>query len=191
MSSDGRRIGVSQQGWLFDWETNEWIILDAHPNLTLHTDASGYPYVPIAADSEATPATRVKRTAEPGSGWYAETYWTHHDWDPDVENLVLKYEEMYPGVYLNTYYMHPPVYGRRYEFRSFDVWDARGRGWALPTWIGDQVRDTIMQDPEGPKIAWLIYRGWMWDPYSGWTVWDPPEDGSDPGHHRHIHVTYS
>ena len=69
------------------------------------------------------------------------------------------------------------------------MWDRAGRGYALDRTLGEQVKRTIMDNPTDPQIAWLLYRGWMWSPSQGWTVYDPPEDGSNPGHHNHIHVT--
>jgi len=134
--------------------------------------------------------SQEKRIAHPGSGWYAETYPTHHDWNDDVNRLVLKYEAQYADTYLNTYYMHPPVFGRTWEFRSFDVWDVAGRGFDLDLDLGDEVFNTILDDPEPPLIAWIIYKGRMWTP-GGFESWGPPEDGSDPGHYRHIHVTFA
>ena len=174
-------------------------------NATFVTDETGLLYLvrrhPIVEipepQADAVPivhyepsVSQEKRIAYPGSGWYAETYPTHHDWNDDVNNLVLKYEATYSSVYLNTYYMHPPVYGRSWEFRSFDVWDIAGRGFDLDPELGDEVFDTIMEDREPPLIAWIIYKGRMWTP-AGFEPWDPPEDGSDPGHYRHIHVTFA
>jgi hypothetical protein len=133
-----------------------------------------------------------KRIAHPGSGWYADTFPTHHDWDDDVTHLVLKYEAQYDGIYINTYYMHPPVFGRTWEFRSFDVWDVAGRGYDLDWDLGDEVHRTIMGDVEPPLIAWIIYKGVMWTPGGGEESWDlQPDDGSDFGHWRHIHVTFA
>jgi GH25 family lysozyme M1 (1,4-beta-N-acetylmuramidase) len=144
---------------------------------------------PLAAGLQAR---QRKRIAHPGSGWYANTYPTHHDWNDDVYRLVLKYEAQYAGIYLNTYYMHPPVFGRKWEFRSFDVWDVAGRGYALDPDLGDEVHRTIMGDLEPPWIAWIIYKGIKWDPVRGKVPWDlQPDDGSDFGHWRHIHVTFA
>jgi hypothetical protein len=146
----------------------------------------------VSSARAATSRSQEKRVGDPGSGWYAETYWTHHDWDDDVMNLVLKYEAQYDGIYLNTYYMHPPVHGRAWEFRSFDVWDVTGRGWDLDPYLGDEVYWTIRNDPEPPLIAWIIYKGVHWDPWDGPVTWDlQPDDGSDYGHWRHIHVTFA
>ena len=124
-------------------------------------------------------------------GWYAQKYFTHHDWRPDVKALVLKYEAWWPGIYINTYFSHPPIFGRIWEFVSYDVWDRAGRGIALDKTLGWKIVYAILDDPNPPPIAWLLYDGWMWRPSDGWTVYDPPEDGSDPGHHRHIHVSHA
>ncbi len=131
-----------------------------------------------------------KRQGGPSWGWYANTHPTHHDWNPDVLKLVIKYEALYSRIYINTYYKHPPVFGRVWEFRSFDVWDVKGRGYALDPRVGHDVFWTIMNDPSLPRIAWIIYYGEMWTPERGWEIYDPPEDGSDPGHYNHIHVTF-
>lgn len=137
------------------------------------------------------PIVPKKRIADPGSGWYAETYPTHHIWNDDVNHLVLKYEAQYAGIYLNTYYMHPPVFGRKWEFRSFDVWDVGGRGHELDSDLGDEVFDTIFGDPELPLIEWIIYKGRMWTRSGGWEASPPGPEGSDPGHYRHIHVSFA
>jgi hypothetical protein len=175
-------------------------------NTTFVTDENGllqivrrHPIVEIPEpQADAAPIVRSersisqeKRIAHPGSGWYAENFPTHHDWNDDVNYLVLKYEAQYDGTYLNTYYMHPPVFGRTWEFRSFDVWDLAGRGFDLDPDLGDEVFDTIMDDPEPPYIAWILYKGRMWTPGGDFESWDPPEDGSDPGHYRHIHCTFA
>ncbi len=139
-----------------------------------------------------TSSRKRKNLAKPW-GWYTNTYPTHHYFDADVLTLVLSYEAEFKGAYLNTYKWHPPaVSGANFtwEYRSFDVWDARGRGWALDPTLGAAMFDRIFDDPRAPYIAWIIYYGWMWTPEKGWEVWDPEEDGSDPGHYQHIHVSY-
>jgi len=158
-----------------------------HPELEI--PESQVNTVPIVRSEISTP--QEKRIAFPGSGWYAETYPTHHIWNDDVNRLVLKYEAQFDDIYLNTYFMHPPVFGRKWEFRSFDVWDVAGRGFDLDPDLGDEVHSTIMDDPDPPLIAWIIYKGSMFTPGGGVETWDPPEDGSDPGHYRHIHVTFA
>lgn len=198
-----RRLIVHTEGWLVDYDAYDWVQMPDHPNMVIYTDAKGWPYIPVEAtpamaeaeevveeEVEEAPAHTKRQNLAGDWGWYATTYWTHHDWDPDVEELVMRYESEFEGIYLNTYYCHPPVYGRTYEFRSFDVWDSAGRGQALDPTLGDAVFDRIFHDPYGPPIAWIIYKGQMWTPW-GWEVYDPPEDGSDPGHYRHIHVTYA
>ena len=138
-------------------------------------------------------AKQQKRIAHPGSGPYVAMYPTHHEWNDDVYRFVLKYEAQYEGIYINTYLMHPPVYGRTWEFRSFDVWDVAGRGFALDRALGDEVKRTIMSDPEPPWIQWIIYKGILWKLTNGGEQpWDlQPDDGSDFGHWNHIHVTFA
>lgn len=126
----------------------------------------------------------------PGSGPYVDAHPTHFNFREDVRGLVDKYEdEFYGQIYLNTYVGHPPGW-EQYEHVSFDVWDDDGRGRALDFVLGDEVWSRIFNDPEDPRIQWIIYKGWMWTRSGGWQVFDPPEDGSDPGHWRHIHVSY-
>lgn len=136
---------------------------------------------------------RPKRGARrEASGWYAQNYPMHFGFRSDVKELVDKYEdEFYGQAMLLTYYMHPPVYGRKWEFVSMDAWDPAGRGVALNPATGDALFTRIMEDYEGPLVQWIIWRGRMWSRGGGWEVYDPPEDGSDPGHHRHIHCTYA
>lgn len=131
---------------------------------------------------------------------YSDTYWTHFDWRSDVKASVVRTQKKFPWLtYANTYYCHPPVYGRKYEFASADFWGGglsngsyygyRGKpinavvnGWA--------VFDAIFDDPGLPNIYWIIFAGRMWTRGYGWgpAPWGPPD--SDPGHFSHIHVTY-
>lgn len=131
-----------------------------------------------------------KGRRHPGSGWYVQAHPTHFNFHPAVAALVDKYEdEFYGQIYINTYHGHPPEW-EAYERFSLDVWDDNGRGYALDSILGDLVFNRIFNDPDGPRIQWIIYKGWMWTRDGGWEVYDPPEDGSDPGHWRHIHVSF-
>lgn len=135
----------------------------------------------------------------PGIAGYADTYWTHFDYRSDVAELVRRIQARFPWrLYLNTYFHHPPVHGRRYEFVSFDVWggglnDAGAyvgyRGKPLPVELGRRVFNSIFNDPRLPNIYWIIYRGRMWTRGYGWgpAPWGPA--GSDARHDWHIHVT--
>ena len=123
-------------------------------------------------------------------GPYAKAHFTHHDWRPDVLALVLKYEAWFPGVYLNTYFQHPPIFGRIWEFVSYDVWDIKGRGYAVGRERGWQIVYAIMNDPAPPPIAWLIFDGWIWTPEDGWQLYPDHDVASDAQHRYHIHVTH-
>ena len=123
-------------------------------------------------------------------GPYANAHFTHHDWRPDVLALVLKYEAWFPGVYLNTYFQHPPIFGRIWEFVSYDVWDIKGRGYAVGRERGWQIVYAIMNDPAPPPIAWLIFDGWIWTPEDGWQLYPDHDVASDAQHRYHIHVTH-
>ncbi len=130
---------------------------------------------------------------------YIEQYPTHFDWRPDVAALVRKYESEFPWkTYICTYKFHPPIYGRKYEFVSFDVWGGGlnrygqymgYRGRALPVTLGNRIFWRIFNDPQDPPILWIIWGGRMWDRWNGWgpAPGGPPD--SDPGHYRHIHCT--
>lgn len=130
---------------------------------------------------------------------YSDTYWTHFNWRADVARLVPRLQKKFPWQsYINTYYKHPPVFGRKYEFVSYDVWGGgviEGRytgyrGKPLPQALGTRMFNAIWNDPYPPNIYWIIYRGRMWTRGYGWgpAPWGPPD--SDPQHNAHIHVTY-
>jgi hypothetical protein len=131
---------------------------------------------------------------------YSDTYWTHFDWREDVARAVARVQKKFPYLtYANTYYCHPPVYGRAYEFQSADLWGGglaggyyygyRGKpiGSVVDGW---DVFDALFYDPYLPNIYWIIFGGYMWTRGYGWgpAPWGPPD--SDPGHHAHIHVTF-
>ncbi len=139
---------------------------------------------------------------------YIDDHPTSFDWRPDVRALVKKYQSEFPyKTYINTYWYHPPYdppsITRRYDAQSFDVWggglDRNGqymgyRGRALAPTLGDNIFKRIWNDPEGPRIWWIIYKGRMWvNPAlggRGWgpSPWGPPD--SDPEHYKHIHVSF-
>jgi hypothetical protein len=94
--------------------------------------------------------------------------------------------------------MHPPVYGRKYEFVSVDFWGggrSHGkyvgyRGKPIGASLGQRVFSAIFHDRYKPNIFWIIWNGRMWVRGTGWEAspWGPPD--SDPRHEKHIHVTY-
>jgi hypothetical protein len=130
---------------------------------------------------------------------YSSMYPTHFDFRADVARLVNRIQRRLPWqTFANTYYMHPPVYGRRYEFVSVDFWGgglSNGRyvgyrGKPIGTSLGQQVWNALWNDPYLPNIFWIIWRGRMWVRGSGWenAPGGPPD--SDAGHYQHVHVTY-
>ena len=131
---------------------------------------------------------------------YSDTYWTHFDFRQDVAGLVRRIQAKFPYLlYSNTYYMHPPVHGRKYEFVSVDRWggglNAAGeyvgyRGKPLPFDLGKRVFNAIFNAPGRPYLYWTIYRGRMWTRGYGWGPSPGGPPGSDPRHDWHIHETY-
>lgn len=130
---------------------------------------------------------------------YISDHPTHFDFRADVARAINRVQEKFPSqTFANTYYMHPPVYGRKYEFVSVDFWGgglSNGRyvgyrGKPIGTSLGHQVWNALYNDPYLPNIFWVIWNGRMWTRGSGWgpSPWGPPD--SDAGHFRHIHVTY-
>lgn len=131
---------------------------------------------------------------------YADTHWTHFDFRPDVGRAVVRVQKQFPWLtFANTYFWHPPVHKRIYEFVSNDYW-AGGlvngeyvgyRGKSIGSVVnGWDVFNAVFNDPHLPNIYWIIFGGRMWTRGYGWgpSPWGPPD--SDPRHDHHIHVTY-
>lgn len=128
---------------------------------------------------------------------YVRDHPTNYHWQEDIERLTKRLvndERFRRKIWINTYFHHPP--GRPQDdwrwrdHTSFDVWGFGGRGDTLPKEIGERVKRAIFNDPDPPNIWWIIWAGKMWVDGEGW---GPAPDGppdSDPGHHKHIHVTY-
>lgn len=140
----------------------------------------------------------VETEAKMGVLGYSDTYWTHFDWRPDVAKDTVAIQKLFAWLtYMCTYFRHPPVYGRKYEFVSRDVWQGglRGgkyagyRGKPLDPELGRRVFNAIFYRTVGPPIYWIIYRGRMWTRGYGWgpAPGGPPD--SDPKHDWHIHET--
>jgi hypothetical protein len=130
---------------------------------------------------------------------YEVLYPTHFDWRADVARLVNRIQGQFPWqTFANTYYMHPPIYGRTYEFASVDFWGGglwNGqyvgyRGKPIDTSLGHQVWNALFYDEYLPNIYWIIWNGWMWTRGWGWDSSPPGPPDSDAGHYNHIHVTY-
>ena len=136
--------------------------------------------------------------AEVGIESYISDHPTHFDFRPDVARFVARIQKLFPWLtFMNTYYRHPPVFGRRLEFVSVDTWqgglvDGRYvgyRGKPLDPDLGARVFNAIFNDPYAPPIYWIIYRGRMWTRGYGWgpSPGGPPD--SDPRHDWHIHLS--
>ncbi len=130
---------------------------------------------------------------------YISNHPTHFDFRADVARLVNRIQRKFPWqTFANTYYMHPPGYGRTYEFVSVDFWGgglSNGRyvgyrGKPIGASLGHRVWNALFHDRHLPNINWIIWNGRMWVRGTGWhpSPWGPPD--SDPGHYNHIHVTY-
>jgi hypothetical protein len=130
---------------------------------------------------------------DPGSGWYAEQYPTRYFFTPGVRKLAEKYINMpvFRGrVWANTYLWHPPIFGTKYQHVSVDFWDWAGRGHPLRDDLHPTLESVIMNDPDPPYIQWIMSNGCIWQPPGPWVKTDYQEDGSDPNHYQHIHVTF-
>jgi hypothetical protein len=130
---------------------------------------------------------------DPGSGSYVERYPTRYFFTPGVRRLAEKYINMpaFRGkVWANTYRWHPPKYEDRYEHVSVDFWDWAGRGHTLHDDLQRPLESIIWKDPDPPYILWIMSNGRIRVPGGDWEQTHYQEDGSDPNHHRHIHVTY-
>jgi hypothetical protein len=130
---------------------------------------------------------------DPGSGPYVEQYPTRYFFTPGVRRLAEKYINMpaFRGkVWANTYRWHPPKYEDRYEHVSVDFWDWDGRGHTLHDDLQRPLESIIWKDPDPPYILWIMSNGRIWQPPGPWEKTDYQEDGSDPNHYRHIHVTF-
>ena len=130
---------------------------------------------------------------------YLELHPTHFNFRADVARLVNRIQRKFPQqTFANTYYMHPPNYGRKYEFVSVDFWGggrSNGRyvgyrGKPIGSSLGQRVFNAIFHDKYKPNISWIIWNGRMWVRGTGWgpSPWGPRD--SDPRHEKHIHVTY-
>lgn len=119
-------------------------------------------------------------------GSYVQKYPTHYDWIARVRRRCL-YLVRHFAVSVNTYWKHPPP-TRKFEFLSIDVWGRPGRGYHLPTKTGRRVWRFLWT--YGPRWNWGIYQGRMWSRGRGWSASPPGPRDSDPGHYRHLHVTF-
>ncbi|HZB07983.1 MAG TPA: hypothetical protein VE525_02600 [Rubrobacter sp.] len=130
---------------------------------------------------------------------YISDHPTHFNFRADVAREVNRIQRKFPSqTFANTYYMHPPAFGRKYERVSVDFWGggrSNGRyvgyrGKPIGSSLGQRVFNAIFHDKYKPNISWIIWNGRMWVRGTGWgpSPWGPRD--SDPRHEKHIHVTY-
>lgn len=166
------------------------------PEIGRARDLRLIPSLDRPASIELPPLPSAQVDVELRVGGYSDTYWTHFDYREDVAKEVVRTQKKFPWqTYMNTYYCHPPVYGRKYEFVSWDVWQGGiiggkyvgYRGKPLNLELGRRVFNAVFYDPFAPPIYWIIYRGRMWTRGYGWgpSPGGPPD--SDPQHNLHIH----
>lgn len=136
---------------------------------------------------------------ESAFGSYIDDHPTHFDWVEPVRALIVRVQKKFPWLtYANTYFRHPPIYGRLYEFLSFDLWAGglvngryvgyRGKNiWeAVDGW---EVFNSVFNDPYLPNIHWAIFNGYMWTSGYGWGPSPAGRADSDPRHDKHPHFT--
>jgi hypothetical protein len=117
---------------------------------------------------------------------------TMHSWDDDVDVIVRRLHDRFPGkISTNTYECHPfcgPVGDRNgWARRSVDTWGPRGRGDALGGLLSQHVLDFLFTMPGQPLIRHYILGHTLWTSWGGFSTW-PADDHS--GKLRHVHVTY-
>lgn len=122
------------------------------------------------------------------SGNYTEKHPTHYDWRADAKAVAREIVEKF-DVSVNTYFKHPPDYGRKFEFVSLDVWGPKGRGDPLDPAEGQRVWNYLW-NRRGIGWSWGIYKGRSWGRIKGWDKAPSGPPDSDPGHYRHLHITY-
>ena len=125
-----------------------------------------------------------------GSGPYVARHPTHYQLDPPTRALVVKYlndPRLRGRISINNYREHPPIFGRRYEMVSYDVWPWAGRGHPLTPELRKLAFNIIWHDESPPAIDWCISGGGIWTPENGCEHFGGPEDGSDIGHFGHNH----
>jgi hypothetical protein len=136
---------------------------------------------------------------------YIDDHPTTFNWLPGVKTVVRRLQRAHPWrTWIGTYIWHPPYNPsagilRDYQWQSFDVWGGgivngvyQGeRGKPLPKRLGNKIFKELWRGEHGgPLITWIIWDGRMWVRGEGWqpTPSGPPD--SDPGHYKHIHVTF-
>lgn len=109
---------------------------------------------------------------------------TTHSWVPEVRANVNKVVSAWPQVRANSYVCHPWCGWSRF---SVDFWWKGGRGDALPTHLGPEIRRFLMNLPGPPQIRHTIWQHQLWTSWGGITFWSPNDHS---GRLQHLHVTY-
>jgi hypothetical protein len=135
------------------------------------------------------PAYAPGPAPKPNSPSYVERHPTRYFWTPGVAAFLRGLVRRFPNISVNTYHLHPPGWGQ-YERVSFDVWDRRGRGYPLDPEVGLRVWRYLWEYEGAPYWEWGIYRGKIWTRSTGWGPSPPGPADSDPGHWKHIHVSF-
>lgn len=85
----------------------------------------------------------------------------------------------------NTYYDHPVGY--HLDDVSVDFWGTSGRGDAIKTEDGNEIVRKALNRLDIVPVAWLIWRGRIWYPYTGWSTYS----GWSGLHYDHVHITFN
>lgn len=179
-----RDISFNAEGWALDRKTGAYLRSD-RKSASLYTNKNGWVWGAAQAEGWTWP---VANAAPTDSGSYADRFPTRYNWRDDVEEVARYLVDTY-DVWCNTYYAHPPWYWR--EETSIDVWGPAGRGDPLDYYTGQGIFDDIWGNGLPPWIEWVIWQGYMWTAYDGWTWFSGDDPYSDAGHFRHIHFTFS
>ena len=130
------------------------------------------------------------RAPIPNSPNYVDRHPTRYRWRKHVKPLIRKlYREMGgpDEIHINTYLDHPEDYHR--TLTSFDVWGARGRGFAIGSAKGERVRKLVFNDPGLPIIEWAIWQRQRFGIENDYKP-RPFGDYEFEFHNDHLHFTF-
>lgn len=140
------------------------------------------------SESFRWPAYNPGPAPKPNSPVYSERHPTRYFFTPGVAAFLKDLAKRFPNISVNTYVGHPPGW-EQYERVSFDVWDRRGRGYALDPEVGLRVWRYLWDYEGAPYWEWGIYRGKIWTRSTGWGPAPSGPPDSDPRHDKHIHIS--
>jgi hypothetical protein len=136
-----------------------------------------------------------------GDGSFLDVFPTRYEWRPDVEQRARWLVDTF-NVWCNSHHDHPPGWSSQVastdsdgtvwyiENTSFDVWGPQGRGDPIDSNVGQQVFDTLYNDPNPPNIYWIIWWGIIYWEGNNWQGEPHQHSSIEHGHYDHIHVTY-